>query len=167
MSKIQPEGVPLKEEDIEQQKVLTTVYHPRTKYSWATGIAIGEFLGGLKQGAIIGSKCNHCERIVVPPRIFCELCFGRTQDWVRLPDTGVVNTYSVSYITTDTTRVKTPTIPAVIEIDGTSHAGLLHLIGEAKPDNVKIGLLVKAVWKEPSKREGSITDIRYFAPIRR
>jgi uncharacterized OB-fold protein len=167
MSKVQPEGVPLKEEDIERQKVLTTVYHPRARYSWATGIAIGEFLGGLKQGVIIGSKCNHCERIVVPPRIFCELCFRRTQGWVRLPDTGVVNTYSVSYITTDTTRVKTPTIPAVIEIDGTSHAGFLHLIGEAKPDNVKIGLLVKAVWKEPSKREGSITDIRYFAPIGR
>lgn len=167
MSKIQPEGVSLKEEDIERQTVLTTVYHPRTKYSWATGIAIGEFLGGLKQGVITGSKCNHCKRIVVPPRIFCEWCFMRIQDWVRLPDTGVVNTYSVSYITTDTTRVKTPTIPAVIEIDGTSHAGFLHLIGETKPDNVKIGLPVKAVWKEPSKREGSITDIRYFAPIRR
>ena len=167
MSKIQPEGTSLKEEDIERQKVLTTVYHPRTKYSWATGIAIGEFLGGLKQGVLIGSKCNHCERIVVPPRIFCELCFRRTQDWVKLPDTGVVNTYSISYITTDTTRVKTPKIPAVIQIDGTSHAGFLHLIGEAKPDDVKIGLPVKAVWKEPAKREGSITDIAYFELIRR
>jgi len=167
MSKTQPEGTPLKEEDIERQKVLSSVFHPRTKYSWATGIAIGEFLGGLKQGVIIGSKCSHCERIVVPPRIFCEQCFRRTQDWVNLPDTGVVNTYSVSYITTDTTRVKTPTIPAVIEINGTSHAGFLHLIGEAKPDDVKIGLSVKAVWKNPSERVGSITDIKYFAPIRR
>jgi uncharacterized OB-fold protein len=167
MSEIQPEGVPLKEEDIEGGTVLTTAYRPKTKYSWATGIAIGEFLGGLKQGLIIGSKCNHCERVVVPPRIFCEYCFKRTNQWVRLPDTGIVNTYSVSYITTDTTRVKTPTIPAVIEIDGTSHAGFLHIVGEAKPDDVKIGMPVKAVWKEPSSRRGSITDIKYFAPQKR
>ncbi len=164
---MQPLGVPLKEEDIERQKVLSVVYHPRTKYSWATGVAVGEFLRGLKGGFITGSKCDQCERIVVPPRIFCEWCFRRTENWVRLPDTGIVNTYSVSYITADTTRVKTPTIPAVIEIDGTSNAGFLHLISEVKPEDVKIGMRVKAVWMEPSKRQGSITDIKYFAPARK
>jgi uncharacterized OB-fold protein len=158
--------VPLKEEDMERERVLTVAYRPRANYSWAAGKAIGEFLRGLKAGVIIGTKCDKCGRTVVPPRIFCEWCFRRTENWVRLPDKGTVNTYSVSYITTDTTRVKTPTIPAVIIIDGTSNAGFLHTLGEVKADDVRIGLRVKAVWKEESERHGSITDIRYFAPAK-
>ncbi len=165
--KLEPSGFPLKEKDIEKEKVLTVMYQPKAKYSWATGIAIGQFLRGLKAGVITGSRCDNCGRVVVPPRIFCEWCFRSTENWVNLPDTGTVNTYSVSYITTDTTRVKTPSIPAVIEIDETSHAGFLHLLSEVKPDEIKIGMPVRAVWKEQSKRQGSITDINYFAPIRK
>lgn len=163
-NRLEPLGVPLKEEDISNLRILTVAYTPKVKYSWATGKAIGEFLKGLKAGAITGSRCDNCGRTVVPPRIFCEWCFRRMENWVKLPDTGTVNTYSVSYITTDTTRVKNPTIPAVVTIDGTSNAGFLHILGEVKPDDVKIGMRVKAVWKDPSKRQGSITDIRYFAP---
>ncbi|HUK27208.1 MAG TPA: Zn-ribbon domain-containing OB-fold protein [Candidatus Acidoferrales bacterium] len=162
----QPNGTGLKEDDIQANRVLTVAYQPKIKYSWATGIAIGKFLSGLRQGQIIGTRCDQCGRVVVPPRIFCELCFKRTETWVKLPDTGSVNTFSISHITADTTRIKNPIIPAVIEIDGTSNAGFLHLIGDVKPDDVKIGMKVKAIWQETTKRQASITDIKYFAPIR-
>jgi uncharacterized OB-fold protein len=89
------------------------------------------------------------------------------EEWVTLPDTGTVNTYSVSHISTDTTRLKTPIIPAVIEIDGTNNAGFLHIIGETKPENVRIGMRVKAVWEEPTKRKASITAIKYFISAER
>ena len=158
-------GTSLREGDIESRKVLSLVYHPKAKYSWATGIAIGRFLRELKRGKIVGNRCALCERIVVPPRIFCEWCFRRMDEWVYLPDTGIINTFSLSHISTDTTRLKVPIIPAVIEIDGTTHAGFLHIIGETKPDAVKIGMRVKAVWIEESKRTGSITDIEYFKGV--
>ena len=169
MSKSMPTGLKgtgLKEEDLEKGKVLTVAYQPNAKYAWATGIAIGKFLSGLRAGEILGIKCDHCGRIAVPPRIFCEWCFKKSESWIRLPDTGHVNTFSVSYITTDTTRVKTPIIPAVIQIDSAGNAGFLHILGEVKPDEVKIGMPVKAVWLEESARKGSITDIKYFKPIR-
>jgi uncharacterized OB-fold protein len=160
-------GIPLKEDDLEKHRVLSLVYRPKTQYAWATGIAVGRFLTELKAGRIIGTKCKRCRRVVVPPRIFCEWCFRRTDEWVHLPDSGIVNTFSVSYISTDTTRLKTPIIPAVIEIDGTTKAGFLHMVGEVKPDEVKIGMRVKAVWREPTERTGSITDIKYFTPVKR
>ena len=162
---IEPQGRGLKEEDIEQHNVLTVSYRPMAKYAWATGVAISRFLEGLKAGELLGTKCTQCGRIAVPPRVFCEWCFKRSGTWIRLPDTGTVNTFSVSYIATDTTRLKTPTIPAVIQIDSAGNAGFLHIIGEAKPEEVKIGMHVKAVWVEPEKRKGSITDIKYFKPI--
>jgi hypothetical protein len=162
----QPFGTPLKEDDLENRKVLSVGYKPKVRYAWATGIAIGKFLNGLKSGQIIGTRCDHCGRVVVPPRIFCEWCFKRMEAWVTLPDTGTVNTFSISHITADTTRIKNPIIPAVIEIDDTSSAGFLHLIGDVKPEEVKIGMKVKAVWVEEAKRKGSITDIKHFAPMR-
>jgi len=155
-------GVHLKEDDFEQRKVLSEIYHPKARYAWVTGLAVGRFLSELKQGKIIGIKCEHCRRVVVPPRVFCEWCFRRTTSWVYLPDTGTVNTFSVSHIAANTTRLKTPIIPAVIEIDESSNAGFLHLIGDTSPEDVRIGLRVKAVWRPSSERTGSITDIKYF-----
>lgn len=162
---VTPPGSPLKEDAIETQRVLSVTYQPKANYKWATGIAIGSFLEALKSGKILGSKCDHCQRVVVPPRIFCEYCFRRMQESIQLPDTGTVNTYSVSHIATDTKRLKTPIIPAVIEIDGTTKAGFLHLLGGVDPDKIKIGMRVKAVWKQPDERSGSITDIKYFVPM--
>ncbi len=162
----QPLGTALKDDDFERKKVLTVAYQPKVKYAWATGIAIGQFLKGLKAGEILGTKCEHCGRIVVPPRIFCEWCFKKTDSWIKLPDTGIVNTFSISYITADTTRVKTPIIPAVIGIDSTTNAGFLHLIGGVKPENVRIDMRVRAVWLEPSQRKGAITDIKYFTQLK-
>ncbi|TET96383.1 MAG: DNA-binding protein, partial [Dehalococcoidia bacterium] len=58
-----------------------------------------------------------------------------------------------------------PILVAVIEIDGASSGGLLHLLGEVKPEDLRIGMKVKAAWALPEVRQGSILDIRYFKPL--
>lgn len=160
-------GTPLEEEGIKSGRVLSVRYQPKAKYVWSAGVAIGRYLTELRNGRLIGRKCDKCGRIVVPPRMFCEWCFRPNDRWVTLKDTGVVNTFSVSYIAGDASRVKEPLIPAVIQIDETTDAGILHLIGEADPKKVEFGMPVQAVWKPPEERTGSITDIKYFKPIRR
>ncbi|GAH22937.1 unnamed protein product, partial [marine sediment metagenome] len=120
-------------------------------------------------GKIIARKCNKCERIMIPPRMFCELCFRATDEWVYVEDTGSINTFSISYVHWDARRIKEgekPFIPAVIEIDGASEGmGILHVLGEVDPEDVKSGMRVKAVWKPSEERTGAITDIKYFKPI--
>ena len=160
-------GTPLKEEDLKQGKVLLVDYWPKANYIWSAGTAIGRYLAELKNGRIVGRQCNKCSRIVVPPRMFCESCFRPNDRWVILKDTGVINTFSLSHITADATRIKEPLIPAVIQIDGTTDAGILHLVGETDPEDVRFGMKVQALWKPPKERTGSITDIKYFRPIGR
>jgi len=160
-------GTPLREEDLKQGKVLLVSYWPKAKYVWSAGVAIGRYLTELKNGRIIGRQCDKCGRIVVPPRMFCEWCFRPNDRWIILKDSGVVNTFSVSWITADTTRIKEPMIPAVIQIDGTTDAGILHLVGETDPEKVRFGMKVQALWKPPEERTGSIKDIKYFRPIER
>lgn len=158
-------GTPLSDSDISEGKVLMVEIDPNARYAWDAGIAIGRFLAELKKGRIVGRECQRCRRIMVPPRMFCEQCFRPTDRWVVLEDSGRVNTYSVSYIRWDASRVEEPTIPALIEIDGASKGmGIMHLLGGVKPEEVQVGMRVKAVWKPPRQREGSILDIRYFRP---
>jgi hypothetical protein len=87
-------------------------------------------------------------------------------DWVPLPDTGTVNTFSLCYVTWNMKVLTEPEIPAVIDIDGTNPlGGIMHKLGGVDPEAVSIGMKVQAVWKPPEEREGSILDIKYFQPL--
>ncbi|MCK5579535.1 MAG: Zn-ribbon domain-containing OB-fold protein [Planctomycetes bacterium] len=156
----------LSHEDLAERKVCLTDWHPDLKYKWDAGVAISRYLNGLKKGVLLGRRCRHCSRVLVPPRMFCEWCFQPTSEWIKLADTGTVNTFSVSYVAWNMVRLKEPQVPAVIEIDGASKGvGIMHLLGEIDPKKIKIGIRVKAVWKPPEERQGAITDIKYFKPI--
>jgi Predicted nucleic-acid-binding protein containing a Zn-ribbon len=48
---------------------------------------------------------------------------------------------------------------------GGGGAGILHLLDEVNPDDIKIGMKVKAVWRPADERTGSITDIKHFKPV--
>ncbi|MDR7521145.1 MAG: Zn-ribbon domain-containing OB-fold protein [Armatimonadota bacterium] len=158
----------LTEADIAGGRVLSVQSRLRAEYAWDAGLAIGRYLEGLQAGLILGVHCRRCRRTVVPPRAFCEQCFGPMDAFVPLADTGTVNTFSLCYVTWDVQRVEQPLIPAVIDLDGTSpRCGILHLLGGIRPDAVRVGLRVRAVWKPAGRRQGAITDIRYFKPVGR
>ena len=160
-------GTEVEPADVEAGKYLFTRYETVMKYSWTSGVAVGRFLEGLKKGELWARKCGKCGRVMIPPRMYCELDFCPTDEWVRVRDTGKVNTFSVSYVNNDASRRKEPIVVAVVEIDGASEGmGILHLVGEADPSEVKVGLRVEAVWKHDTEREGAITDIKYFRPRR-
>ncbi len=152
-------------EDVKDEKYLDIPYKFEPKYSWAAGVAISRFLAELKEGKIFARRCTNCERILVPPRMYCEKCFRPTDEWVQIKDTGTVNTYSISHVGTDAMRLKTPILVAVVDLDGaTPGMGILHNLGEVEPTRIRVGMRVKAVWKPSSDRQGSILDIRYFKP---
>lgn len=161
-------GTALSEDDIKSGKIFTEQDALDCRYAWDAGMAIGRYLEELKDGKIIAKKTNCCNRIMIPPRMFCELCFRPSGAWTYVQDTGVVNTFSICHVNWDASRIPPgdpPHLPAVIEIDGASKGmGILHLLGEVKPEEIKIGMKVKAVWKPESARTGSITDIEYFKP---
>ncbi len=158
-------GVGLRESDFAEKRVIFNEWAPNAHYAWDAGSAIGRYLAELKAGRLIGVRCHRCHRTVIPPRNFCEWCFRPMDEWVPLPDTGTVNTFSLCYVTWDMRDLTEPQIPAVIEIDGTHpRVGIMHLLGEVNPQEVQIGMRVQAVWKPAEEREGSILDIKYFKP---
>jgi acetyl-CoA C-acetyltransferase len=135
-------------------------------YRWDAGEAMGAFLEALFDGRIVATVCEQCGRTLVPPRKFCERCFRPTDRWTQVPDTGTVQTFSICFVRWDMVPLDPPEIPAVIRIDGTSEGGFLHKLGEVEPADVRSGMQVEALWKDPGERQGSILDIAYFRPRR-
>jgi len=166
MEKFVYDSVYLRHDDFEEGRVLFETWDPNAQYAWDAGVAIGRYLRELKAGRLIGRSCPNCNRILIPPRMVCESCFRPTDKWVSLEDTGTVLTFSRCYVTWDMVKLEDPEIPAVIEIDGASPGmGIMHVLGEVDPDAVEIGMRVQAVWKPPTERTGSVTDIAYFRPL--
>jgi uncharacterized OB-fold protein len=158
-------GTEISAEEARAGRYLLTRYATELNYSWSSGKAMSRFLAGLREGELWGRKCAGCGRTLVPPRMYCELCFRTTDEWVRLQDTGRVATYSVSHVNADASRrsPEEPILVAVVEIDGASPSmGLLHLLGEVSEEDLSVGMRVEAVWKPKGERQGAITDIRYF-----
>ena len=158
-------GTALSDRDIKEGKVLYTEWKPRAMYAWDAGTAISRFLEGLRNGIILGTECVKCRRVMLPPRIFCELCYRPTEKWVKLEDKGRVRTFCVTRVRWDASRVEEPFFPMVVELDGgEGGTGLFHVVKGMDVSEMTVGLRVKALWKPPEERIGAITDIENFIP---
>ncbi len=127
------------------------------------GIAGERFFRAIKdEGRIYGTHCPKCERTYVPATLFCERCLSQLDQWVDVGTTGRVHTFTLLHQNYDGSPRATPELIAFISLgDG----GLVHRLGGVDPEDIEIGMLVTAVFKEPEDREGSILDIAYFKPI--
>jgi len=134
-------------------------------YIYTAGIAGERFFREIKDNArIVGTKCEKCEVTYVPPKIYCERCFERLENYIDVGTKGTVHTFTICYENVDGTKKEEPTIIAMVKIDGTD-GGLIHWLDEVHPKEVKIGMSVEAVFKAKEEREGSILDIKYFKPV--
>jgi hypothetical protein len=131
-------------------------------YRWSAGIAGSRFFEELRDNSrIMGAKCPQCQRVLVPPRIFCEECFVDTEEWVEVSNRGVILTFAESYFGLQGQRLDEPWYVGVIRLDG-SDGGLFHrLVADETP--IEIGGAVEAVFAD--KRNGHILDIEHFRTL--
>jgi uncharacterized OB-fold protein len=131
-------------------------------FSYTAGTIRSRFLTEIRDNKrIVGTKCPHCGKVWVPARSTCMKCFGSLKDFVAVSDRGTVTTYSVINCSQPFYPAKSPFVFGIIQLDG-ADTGLVHLLSEIDPEDVKIGMKVQAVFKE--ERIGSILDIKYFKP---
>jgi len=135
----------------------------RMPYTWAVGETGSFFLTQLRDHARIwGTRCPQCRRTMVPPRRNCPRCLAKTH-WLQLEPRGSLVTYTVVHYRHRIHPPQEPLIYGVIKLEG-ADTGLTHLLGEVDPADLRPGLLLEAVFKEPEQRRGHILDILYFRP---
>jgi uncharacterized OB-fold protein len=133
-------------------------------YTWTVGSTLSKWYGELRDNAKIwANRCPSCGKVYVPPKNKCNECYKDLKDWVMLPGTGTIETYTVvQYEEPALHPKKPPFVYGVVKMDG-ADTGLAHLIDEIEPEKVKVGMRVEPVFAE--EREGNIMDIKYFRPI--
>jgi uncharacterized OB-fold protein len=117
---------------------------------------------------ILGSLCPSCSNVLVPPREYCDLCFVRTSSYVDVADTGILQAFSIIHLEFVGQTRKPPYVYAEVVLDGAA-TRLIHTMSgfdvtEAK-NILKVGMPVKAVWKDRVDCVGTLDDIEYFEPI--
>jgi uncharacterized OB-fold protein len=143
-------------------------YGLELRYEHAYGPYYGRLFDELASSRRIqGVRCPSCQCVLVPPREYCDVCFVRTGEWVDVPDTGVVQAFSVIHLEFVGQVREPPYIYAEIVLDG-SATRLIHVIGgvsaEEAPDRIATGARVKAVWTD-GEPKGTLEDIVHFELI--
>ena len=82
---------------------------------------------------------------------------------VELPDRGVIYTYCIVNIKFYEQVLEVPYAYAYVLLDG-ADLPIMHLIQECPVGEIRRGMRVEAVWKDPSEWTESMENIRYFKP---
>lgn len=132
-------------------------------YNIRVGKPIEEYLRGMGEKKIMGSRCSECGKVVVPPRKVCSVSCG-DMEIVEVPQTGIVQNYTVAHVKMNKgllEPLEEPIMLALVQLDGTQSLLPAEIRG-VKPEDLKVGLKVRAVWKDAP--EGTYSDLDHFEP---
>jgi uncharacterized OB-fold protein len=133
-------------------------------YVYTAGVAGERFYIALRdEGKLLATRCDKCNITYMPPRMYCDKCFTELANYKEVPPKGTIESYTITYFDMDGKPLPEPIVLAFIKIDQTD-GGLIHRVGDIKPESLKIGTKVEAFFKAKGQRTGALTDIKCFKP---
>jgi hypothetical protein len=135
----------------------------RLDYDVTAGHAQSAFLYGLVEGKFMGRRCPKCLKVYLPPRGACPTDGVPTTELVECGQRGVITTFCVVNVPFRGQSIELPYVCAQILLDGADIA-FMALVQECVAGDVRMGMRVEAVWKDPAERTTSLESLRYFRP---
>jgi uncharacterized OB-fold protein len=140
--------------------VETQVHLP---YHYVAGDYRARYLRALKDKKILGSRCSKTGKVFVPPIVCSPESLAPADEFVEVADRGVVTTFCTVNIPVIGRSIEIPYVAASVALDG-ADISIFALVQECKPEEVRMGMRVEAVWKRDGERNGEHQDILYFRP---
>ncbi len=111
------------------------------------------FWDAAADGRLVATRCTNCGTFRIPPAPYCYACQHTDTEWVELPGTGTIYTFTI--VRHPLAPDLAPTVPyasGVIELDGTQGAGarMICNIVDVDVETVQIGDRVEIVWERVS-----------------
>lgn len=149
----------------DEKEIITIPGDWNIHYDYAAGETASEFFRRLRDDArISGVKCKKCQRVLLPPRAFCDSCFVPIDEWVDVGQSGTIESFTITTHPFEGAP-EVPYATAYVALDGAATA-MLNFVEDvdlsdlkAAAEKLAIGTRVNVKWKE--KREGRITDFCY------
>jgi uncharacterized protein len=144
-----------------EANVRTWQDHIPLQWKYTAGVAGDRFLRLLMQGKIQASYCKNCEKLYLPPKIFCKDCFVQLNEWRDVPeDSGSI----YSFTTVSRGNGEKPETIVLVRFDGVD-GGILGRLRVGRDEKPRIGMKVKPAFKPKNARTGDLSDIEYFEKI--
>jgi len=64
------------------------------------------------------ARCTSCGEIAYPPRLICAKCGSRRFETIRLPDEGVIVSFTIIHVGPSQFAGETPYAVGIVELDG-------------------------------------------------
>jgi uncharacterized OB-fold protein len=152
-----------------KQEYLTVKFEVPRPYRWSTGKWIGKtYLEAKENKKIVSNRCPKCREVLWPPMQVCGRCKVEAgEDWVELSQTGTVMQYTyLVYPLWDPhygEKFANPYPNAMILLDDGVY--IRHFLEETDPKKLKVGMRIRAVWRDDAERGEGTADIKYFRTI--
>jgi uncharacterized OB-fold protein len=112
------------------------------------------FWDAAREDRLVALRCTNCETSRLPPTPFCFACQHRTAEWLQLPGTGTVYSFTiVRHPLAPMLQDAVPYASGIIELDGTQGAGarMICNIVDCDVDTLAIGDRVQIKWEHVSE----------------
>jgi uncharacterized OB-fold protein len=103
-------------------------------------------------------KCKKCGKICFPPRIVCPVCGGRQFDTVKLPDEGILKTFTIIRVAPSGFEDEVPYAIGIVEFS--PGVSTMMQITDCAPEELAIGMPLKIEFRCVQK-EGNAGILMY------
>jgi uncharacterized protein len=139
---------------------LTAPYVLEYTYRRSVGSVLGRFLGGLRDGRILGARAPS-GRVLVPPAEYDPDTGEAVGELVEVGQAGEVKTWCWIDAPRPHHPLPRPFAWALVRLDGADTA-MLHIVDAGSADRMRTGMRVRARWR--AERTGEIADLACFEP---
>ena len=136
----------------------------RLEYRYTAGPASEAFLRGTQERKLLGRRCSRCHKVYMPPRGVCSMCGAPfTDEIVEVSQIGTVSTFAVVNVNFASREMDLPYAAVEVVFDGANTTAQFLILGISH-DKVRMGMRVRAVWKEGAL-EPTLSNVTHVEPV--
>jgi uncharacterized OB-fold protein len=148
----------------EEPKPVRAIETPTSlTYTYSPGRAATRFLRAIEQKRLMGQRCTGCGKVYIPPRGACARCGLPTEEQVPVSDKGTIVSFCIVRVPSENIQLELPYVAGSVLLDG-ADIPFQALVAEVKPESVRMGMRVQAVWVPDAELKPSFTNIKWFRP---
>ncbi|MEM3770537.1 MAG: Zn-ribbon domain-containing OB-fold protein [Candidatus Bathyarchaeia archaeon] len=121
---------------------------------------IEQFYKNISQKKLIGGKCRKCGKIHLPPRPLCDKCLSIEFEWVEMPKTGKLLTYTIIHVAPTQFQNMAPYAVGIIQLEnGVKIPGIIRNV---PLDKIRVGMPLKMKFEETQQTQQWPQWPRYY-----
>jgi len=121
---------------------------------------IEQFYKNISQKKLMGGKCRKCGKIHLPPRPLCDKCLSTEFEWIEMPKTGKLLTYTVIHVAPTQFQSMAPYAVGIIQLE--NGVKIPGMIKNTPLDKIRVGMPLKIEFEEPQQTQQWPQWPRYY-----